>query len=99
MYFRDKRYLVFILTAQVAFTGGRVVDNATVFEPQMARTHKDFLNMGIYQASRHALIGREILPRWPSVSRVRIVSAAVNEMKQRRDRFRIIEHSFRVGRK
>lgn len=81
----------------MAFTGGRVVDNGTVFEPEGARTHRDFRSLGIYQLARNAVITEGVLPNWPHLERIRLVTGALEETLSKPHMFSIVEHSIRVS--
>ena len=79
----------------MAFTGGRMVDNGTVFEPGASRTHVAFRDLGLYQTVRNRVIAEGVLPTWPQLQRIRVVSGAMREMKSKPNHV-VLENSVRV---
>ena len=72
-----------------------MVDNGTVFEPGASRTHVAFRDLGLYQTVRNRVITEGVLPTWPRLQRIRVVSGAMREMKNKPNHV-VLEHSVRV---
>ena len=87
----------FSFLSQVTFTGGRVVDSGSVFEPQGSRTHADFRELGLYQLVRDRLISDSLLPKWPQLKRIRLIGANASHFERKPHLFQVIDKSARVG--
>ena len=72
-----------------------MVDNGTVFEPGASRTHVAFRDLGLYQTVRNRVIVEGVLPTWPQLQRIRVVSGAMSEMKNKPNHV-VLENSVRV---